>query len=87
MKEVPPCAPSAVDVAPQDDYHILVTFADGAVKLFDVKPYLDHPAFLELKIPALFRAVRIGGLSVEWLRGQDICPEELYYNSVLVNGG
>jgi len=22
------------------------------------------------------------GLSVEWIHGQDICPDELYYNSV-----
>jgi len=26
--------------------------------------------------------IKIDGLSIEWLHGQDICPDELYYNSL-----
>ena len=41
--------------------------------------------FQELMIPALFDTVRPAGLSIEWLHGQDICPEELYRKSILVS--
>ncbi|MDR2686486.1 MAG: DUF2442 domain-containing protein [Oscillospiraceae bacterium] len=74
--------PAAIAAEPADDYCLLVTFANQERRLFDVKPYLDHPAYRELKIPALFRTVKPAGLSVEWLHGQDICPDELYYNSI-----
>jgi len=77
--------PICVAVEAQPDYCLLVTFDNGETKLFDVKPYLDHPAFRELRTPALFRAVKPAGLSIEWLRGQDICPDQLYDNSIPVN--
>ena len=75
-------SPTAIAVEPEDDYFLLVTFDNQEHRRFDVKPYLDHPAYRELKIPALFRTVKPAGLSVEWLHGQDLCPDELYYNSV-----
>jgi hypothetical protein len=53
-------------------------------KIFDVKPYLNYKAFEQLKNISLFNTVHIGGLSIEWGTGQDICPDELYYNSVSV---
>ena len=76
--------PKAIKVIPQPDYCLLVTFSNNEDRLFDVKPYLDHPAYKELKIPTLFKTVKPAGLSIEWLHGQDICPDELYYNSIPV---
>lgn len=29
----------------------------------------------------MFNSVKIGGLSIEWENGVDICPDELYNNS------
>lgn len=74
--------PCAISVEPAPDYYLLVTFDNKERRLFDVKPYLDLAAYRELKALALFRTVKPAGLSVEWLHGQDICPDELYYNSV-----
>ncbi|MCL1846144.1 MAG: DUF2442 domain-containing protein [Defluviitaleaceae bacterium] len=76
--------PKAVNVTPQKDCTLLVTFSNDEKRLFDVKPYLDFKPFEELKNPVLFNTVKPAGLSVAWLHGQDICPDELYYNSVLV---
>ena len=73
--------PRAIDVRPLDDYKLLVTFGNKEVKIFDVKPYLDLKPFEQLKNPALFNTVHVGGLSIGWTTGQDICPDELYYNS------
>ena len=74
--------PTAIEVVPQSDYCLLVTFDNNEKRVFDVKPYLDFKPYNELKIPAIFRTVKPAGLSIEWVRGQDICPDELYYNSV-----
>ena len=76
--------PKAIKVEPRSDYCLLVTFNNNEKRLFDVKPYLDFMPFNELRNASLFNTVKPGGLSIEWLHGQDICPDELYYNSVPV---
>ena len=77
--------PKAVSVIPQSGYCLLVTFSNGEKRVFDVKPYLDFKPFNELRNPAVFSTVKAAGLSVEWIHGQDICPDELYYNSVPIS--
>ncbi|WP_409969870.1 DUF2442 domain-containing protein [Bengtsoniella intestinalis] len=77
--------PKAIHVEPQDNYTLLITFSNQERKLFDVAPYLDWGPFVELKNPTLFRTVKPAGLSIEWIHGQDICPDELYDNSTLVS--
>ena len=74
--------PKAIEVTVKDDYCLLITFDNQEKRLFDVKPYLDFKSFEELKNPILFQTVKPAGLSIEWIHGQDICPDELYYNSV-----
>ena len=32
-----------------------------------------------------FEKVKIAGLSIEWENGADICPDELYNNSIKLN--
>ena len=76
--------PRAVDVKPLTDYRLLVTFSNQEQRVFDVKPYIWGSWFGKLK-EDVFCAVRIGGLSIEWPDGQDICPDELYLNSIPVN--
>lgn len=77
--------PRAIAVKPLDDYRLLVTFGNNEERVFDVKPYLDLKPFEQLKNPALFNTVYIAGLSIEWITGQDICPDELYFNSTPLN--
>jgi hypothetical protein len=74
--------PKAVSVIPQPDYCLLVTFNNDERRVFDVKPYLDFAPFNELKNQALFNTVKPAGLSIEWIHGQDICPDDLYNNSI-----
>ena len=74
--------PKAIDVKPRSEYRLLVTFSNNEKRLFDVKPYLRFKPFNELRNATLFNTVKPAGLSIEWLHGQDICPDELYYNSV-----
>lgn len=74
--------PKAVKVKPLQNYILKITFDNGEVKKFDVKPYMEHKAFKELKNTSKFNTVKISGLSISWENGADICPDELYFNSI-----
>ncbi len=71
-------------VQPLDDYLLRLTFADGAVKIFDVKPFLDRGIFAQLRDTSLFRSVHVTLGTVEWLNGADLCPEMMYDEGVPV---
>ena len=73
--------PRAIDVKPLENYEVLVIFENGQEKIFDIKPYMKHKVFVELKNKEMFKTVKIGSLSIEWANGADICPDELYNNS------
>ena len=73
--------PKAVKVEPLENYILKITVDNGEIKKFDVKPYMEHKAFKELKKISIFNTVKISGLSVSWANGADICPDELYINS------
>lgn len=74
----------AIDVKPLKNYELEVVFENGEIKKFDVKPYLQYKAFQKIKNIEMFNTVKIGGLSIEWADGTDICPDELYNNSRIV---
>ena len=76
--------PKAIEVKPMDDYKLNVTFDNGEVRIYDVKPLIKGEWFGELKDKSIFNTVHIAGLSVEWVNGQDVCPDDLYYSSVPV---
>lgn len=73
--------PRAIDVQVLSDYNLLITFDNNEKRIFDVKPYLQYIQFAELKNTAIFNTVKIDGLSISWINGADICPDELYNNS------
>jgi hypothetical protein len=72
-------------VQPLDNYLLRLTFADGAVKIFDVKPFLDRGMFAQLRDESLFRSVHVSLDTVEWANGVDICPELMYDEGVPVH--
>lgn len=76
--------PTATQVTPEANYHILVTFDNGEVKRFDVKPYIQGSWFGMLKNEQYFRRVNTDGYTVVWPEGQDICPDELYESGIPV---
>ena len=66
------------------DYTLTLTFTNGEVKRFDVKPYLNIGIFQELRDLSVFNSVRPFLGSVQWANGQDFCPDTLYEESVSV---
>ena len=73
--------PTAVAVKAGKDYTLRVTFDNGEVRQFDVKPYIKGEWYSELKDEKYFRTVFANGYTVEWANGQDLCPDELYVGS------
>jgi len=74
-----PCVES---VRPQPDYKLRLKFANGEVRVFDMKPLLTKTVFHELRDTSLFQSVHTWRGTVQWSGGQDICPDILYEDSV-----
>jgi hypothetical protein len=70
-----------IQVKPQDDYLLLLTFENGEERQFDMKPYLEIGIFKELKDPSLFKTVKTSFDSIEWANEADFDPEVLYQKS------
>jgi hypothetical protein len=71
-----------VAAKPLEKYQLLITFNNNEQRIFDVSPYLDDKFFAPLRNIALFNLVTINPLTIEWPGEIDICPDELYYNSM-----
>lgn len=76
--------PRVIDVNPTKDFTVTLTFTNGEVKIFDVKPYLSKGIFKELQNKQVFNAVKPLLGSIQWPGGQDFCPDTLYLDSVPV---
>ena len=77
--------PRVTNVKPNPDYTITLTFTNGEIKIFDIKPYLNIGIFRELKNISLFNSVKLFLGSVQWKNGQDFCPDTLYLESTPSN--
>jgi len=70
--------PKVKTVEPTNNHTLIVAFANGEVREFDVKPYLDKGIFTELKDLSYFRSVKVVAGSVEWPHEQDFSFDTLY---------
>jgi len=70
--------PHVKSVRVLDDYELEVSFDNGELRRFDVKPYLDRGIFVRLRDHDAFRSVRVVAGSVEWTNGLDLSYDTLY---------
>lgn len=71
-------------VRPLSDFRIYVEVENGSKGVFDLKPYLDHGVFRELRDVHYFNQVGILFGAVTWPNEQDIAPETLLAEMVPV---
>lgn len=71
--------PIPVAVKPIEDYQLLVTFKTGENRIYDAKPLIKGDWFGQLKDISKFNTAKIVSNTVEWIDGQDIAPDELYF--------
>ena len=69
-------------VKPLEGYKLLIGFSTGEKKVYDVSPLLEKPLFSPLKNIALFNKAHIECGTVLWNDDIDLCPENLYIDSV-----
>ena len=73
--------PAVIEVFPQDNYRVLVVFANGERRVLDMKPYLDFGVFQTLKDDNAFKQVRVAFDTIEWGSSVDLDPEFVYRKS------
>lgn len=73
--------PRPKEVTPLSGYKLKVTFENGETRLFDMLPLLELPCYKRLKNPAIFNTVKPHDITLEWVTGEDICPDRLYNES------
>ena len=73
--------PTVIKVIPANNYILVLEFDNGEKKQFDVKPYIKGTWYGKLNNITYFRSVKTNGFNIEWLDGQDICPDDLYFNA------
>lgn len=79
--------PRVKSVRPQPDYTLRLTFTNGEVRIFDVKPYLSTGIFRPLQNREVFNSVRPFLGSVQWSNEADLCPDTLYEKSTPLTAG
>jgi hypothetical protein len=78
--------PRVTEVRALDDHTLLVTFANGESRRFDMSPYFDFPAFRGLRDPAFFRQVNAANGTASWPGGIDFDPDTLFVDGVPTTG-
>lgn len=80
-------SPKVVEVKVLNDYKLLLKFSDGAIKLFDVKPYLGYEVFRPMVDYNEFKKVYLDLDTVCWECGADLSRDTLYIKGIPYEGG
>lgn len=70
--------PHVTHVQPQDNFTLIVTFATGERRRFDVTPFLDIGVFKRLRERSVFDAAKVVAGSLEWPGEIDMSYDTLY---------
>lgn len=76
---------SVKEVKTLEDYRLLLTFENGEMRIFDMKPYLDKGIYKGLRDISVFKSAKVSFDTVEWNTEADIDPETLYEDGVPYN--
>lgn len=74
-----------ISVAVADDFQLVMSFATGERRRFDMRPYIHLPVFQRLENPGFFALAHVDYGTVVWPGDIDIAPETLYERSVPLN--
>ena len=75
--------PRIIEVKALKEYYIYLKFKTGEEKVYDMTKCIDEIDFYKkLKDRKYFENVKPRGCTIEWKEGEDVCPENLYYDSI-----
>ncbi len=67
-----------------DNVLLEIVFENGEKRIFNMSKWLTYPAYKNLNNPLIFKTVMVKDITLEWITGEDICSDEIYNNSKLV---
>lgn len=76
-----------VAVKPLPDFQLDLTFENGELRRFDMRPLLGVRPWNRIASPNLFQHARVEYGTVVWPGEIDIAPETLYDDSLPLNAG
>ena len=69
-----------------DKYYIYLKYETGEERIYDMtENILEIPYYNKLKSIEHFKNIKPRGDTVEWANGEDVAPENLYYNSIPIS--
>lgn len=76
--------PNPIEVRVLEKYKLYIKFKNGEKKIFDMENQLEKSYYKNLNNYEYFKNVKISktGITIEWKNGEDISPENLYYDSI-----
>lgn len=78
--------PDIIKVKALDGYNIYLKFKNGQEKIYNMTEHIEKIKFYnKLKNKEYFKRVVPRGDTIEWENGEDVAPENLYYNSIPVS--
>ncbi|MBQ9279982.1 MAG: DUF2442 domain-containing protein [Clostridia bacterium] len=77
--------PRIKNVKAHENYTLELEYSNGEKKLYDMNKQLDYSWFIALKNIAYFMLAKSVETTVEWPNGEDMDPNELYFNSIVMS--
>ena len=75
--------PNIIGVKALDNYLIYLKYETNEEKVYDMKALISKNKFYnKLRDKKYFKLVKPRGDSIEWIEGEDVSPESLYYQSI-----
>lgn len=75
-------SPNIKEAKMMEDYKILITFANGESKVFNLKPYFNYKVFKPLIDIEEFKNFKIEDGTIEWRCGADLSQDTFYIESI-----
>lgn len=73
--------PRPIAVKALDNYLLEIIFDNQEMKIFDMSEKIKKKYYRDLQNKTIFKSVKVSDITLEWITGQDICPDGLYLNS------
>lgn len=78
--------PDIIEVRALEKYYIYLKFKTGEERIYNMANHIEKLTFFSrLKNRVYFEKVKPRGDTVEWENGEDVAPENLYFESIPID--